>query len=320
MKKYLLSVVILILLCAFAGSCGAEEEEPSEAGVWRGIGANQEDLSAITDRTEYYDIALESEEFATGLQGRSVGVQFFQGEPISLYANGSSVYVNRKDGSSELLLTNVPEKYISKGVSVEAIEAGRYTMYNYKWYLAQEGNCYCYGDVYEHNGQYVKDEGSLAKFHSSGELLYEITLDTNIIVSSLCQTEDGRIYLLLNDRTEPGSLGNGEWLLEEMDPDTGELIKDSVMELPYTYQVYLGKTGSFPVVTGGIKTGDDFEISAVDIEKETLAPILFFNGISYGWHNDLDYQDIRVTEEASTAAGMTRPRCWKRFLRDRRIL
>lgn len=304
-KRVLTTAVYLIFLCIFFAACGAEEGGNSEADVWRGIAANQEDLSSITDRTEYYDISLESEEFDTGIRGRTVGVQFFQGELIRLCAKGSDIYLCRKDGSSELLLQNVPSQYTTFGIPQEAFESDKYTLYTFHWYLDREGNCYCYGYINEHNGQYDKIEGSLAKFLSSGELLYEIT-EMNMIVSSICQTDDGIIYLLLNDQTELGEIGNGSWLLEELDPDTGELKKDSIMELPYTYQVNLGKTGSSPVVTGGIKTGDDFEISIADMEKETLSPILFFNGISYGWHDDLYFQDIRVTEDGGIEILWTR--------------
>ena len=64
MKKYGILAGIL-LLCTLFTACGAGEEKESS---WRGVEEGMDDLTVITDRTEYYDLAVESEElFDLGL-------------------------------------------------------------------------------------------------------------------------------------------------------------------------------------------------------------------------------------------------------------
>ncbi len=295
-KNILLAAVFLFSLCVLLSACGAEEENEEES-VWRGIEPGQADLSYITERTEYYDVSLKSEDFNSVTEGKTVGVQFFQGERIQLYTKGNELYMQREDGSSELLLQNVPDQYVFQGVPLEEWDSGQYSLYYYRWYVDQEGNCYTYGTVTNQNGQYSEEINSVIRFLPSGEILYETFLETDVKVDSMCQTEDGHMYLLLNDQRDMGDFGNGSWMLEEIEHDTGKRIKDSVVELPYTYRVFMGKTGVSPIVTGGIMGSDDCDISIVDVKKESLSPILFLCGVSYGWHIDLTFQDMRVTED-----------------------
>ena len=67
MKKYIITLTI-ILSCAFLTACGgkAEQEEP-----WIGI-APGADLTAVTERTEYYDLAVETEELFEQPAGHAV--------------------------------------------------------------------------------------------------------------------------------------------------------------------------------------------------------------------------------------------------------
>ena len=266
-----------------------------------------EDLTAITERTEYYDVAVESEAlFDLGLEEKMpqswsaertialggsgwlpVGTQFFRGEPVQLWAEagpkGSDIYLYRKDGSRELLLEDFSTGYVASEFRSSC-----------RWYMDQEGGYYCYGGIYrEVDGIYSESEGFLAKILSSGEILYEAALEPGIFIRGLCQAEDGRIYLLLVDRTEDKVYG--VWKLAEADPATGEPVRESVRELPWKIEVYLGKAGSFPAVTGNHHT--DRQISRMDLSEGSLSPILYFTGISYGWHNDLKLQDFQVLED-----------------------
>lgn len=281
MKRYILSAVTLILSCIFLAACGAEKK--GEESVWQGIAPELKDLSDITERTEYYDVTIESENFSLNREGMPVGAHFFQGEPIQICAEGTSVYLYKKDGSKEHLLSNVSSQYTVSSVPMVEFESGQYTQYSYHWYIDQEGDFYCYGTIYEHSGQYDKREGSLVKILSSGEIYYEISMGKDVLIEDLCQMEDGNVYLLLCDRTEDDLYGN--WFLAEMDPDTGKLIQKSVNKLPFKFNVYLGKTGRYPSIVGCSSTIDDRQISKVDMDEGSLSPILFFTGTSYGWHN-----------------------------------
>lgn len=292
MKRYILFAAIL-LFCIFLTACGADKKDKTEENVWQGIAPGLEDLSNITERTEYSDITIESENFSLEGERGLLGAQFYQGEPVWIRAEGSDVYLYRKDGSRELLLSDIPRQYVYSGVPLEEVESGQYTQYSYQWYMDQEGNYYCYGTICEKNGQYDKNEGSLVKILSTGEIFYETAIGSDIRINDLCQTEDGRIYLLLYDITEDE--GGGDWLLAEIEPTTGKLVEESVKELPFKFGVYLGKAGSYPAVAGVSQT-DGRKILKVDMAEGSLSPILFFTGTSYGWHN-MQLQDMQVSED-----------------------
>ena len=306
MKRNILLVITFLFLSGILlAACGGKEagKKPEES-VWKGIAPGMEDLTAITERTEYYDVAVESESlFDLGMEASAaraialggsgwlpVGTQFFQGEPVQLWADadpeGSDIYLYRKDGSRELLLEDFSTEY----VAAESRSSCR-------WYMDQEGDYYCYGGAYrELDGIYSESEGFLVKILSSGEVLYEVALEPGIFIRGLCQTKDGRIYLLLVDRTEDKMYG--EWKLAEADPATGEPMRESVRELPWKFEVYLGKAGDFPAAMG-YNLNTDRQISRVDREEGSLSPILYFTGISYGWHNDLMLQDFQVQEDGA---------------------
>ena len=103
MKKHTLFItVLLFLFCILTAACGVkkvehaeektEEKENSYSWSWQGIAPGLASLSDITERTEYYDITLESESFSSNASGRAVGTQFFQGEPIQLWVEGTNIY------------------------------------------------------------------------------------------------------------------------------------------------------------------------------------------------------------------------------------
>lgn len=62
-KKHII-LFMLFLFSTLLSACGAEKEPEN---VWRGIGPGA-DLTAVTERTEYYDLTVEREElFDLGL-------------------------------------------------------------------------------------------------------------------------------------------------------------------------------------------------------------------------------------------------------------
>ena len=193
------SSTAIVLFCLLLSACGAKnaQEEP-----WRGIAPGMEDLSAVTDRTEYYDLAVESEPLfgqesgnssATGSTGyRHLGTQFIMGEPVQLMAavslNEADIYLRRKDGDSELVLQDVPNSLVS------SFPAGQ-------WYLDREGSFYCirksfYTSSGEGSNSYTRQDAFIAKLLPSGEILYETPLPADTDIEDICQPEDGSIELL----------------------------------------------------------------------------------------------------------------------------
>lgn len=263
-----------------------------------------DDLTAITERTEYYDIVVESEDiFNLGLQEKNpqgqaldyamifgatvympVGTQFLSGEPVQLWAEAckdkANIYLYRKDGQSELLLQNIPFQYIGYPLK-------------YYWYLDRNGDFYCYCTKYvEVNVNEHKAKSSLIKFLSSGELLYETMLEPGLLINDLCQLEDGRIYLQLQDQSK------NTRLLAEVDPSTGELIPESRKEVSLEFEVYLGSAGGGPAMTGYSGSDGNRRISKVDTSDGSLSPVMFFTGTSYAWNwnRETVLQDFRVLE------------------------
>ncbi len=304
MKKHILSVIMFLFLSGILmAACGGKEEgkEPAES-VWKGIAPGMEDLTAITERTEYYDVAVESEVlFELGMEASAartialggsgwlpMGTQFFRGEPVQLWADaapeGSDIYLYRKDGSRELLLEGYSTEYVASQSKPSC-----------RWYMDQEGGYYCYGGIYQElDGMYSESAGFLAKILFSGEVLYEAVLEPGIFIRGLCQAEDGRVYLLLVDWTEDKVYG--VWKLAEADPATGEPMRESVRELPWRFDICLGKAGDFPAATG-YSLNTDRQIARMDLSEGSLSPILYFTGLSYGWHDDLTLQDFQVLED-----------------------
>ncbi len=319
MKRYILSAMIVLFLSGvFLTACGGKEEgKKPEESTWQGIEPGMADLTAITERTEYYDVKVEAEDLfslgleekmlqekrATGLIAPSgitwvpVGTQFLQGEPVQLWAeadpDGSDIYLYRKDGSRELLVENISNEYISSRLRPSG-----------QWYMDQQGDYYCYGNAMRQVGNdYGVSNSFLAKILSSGEILYEVATESDVYIRDICQAEDGKVYLLLDDRTVDKIYG--VWKIAEVDPGTGEPVKESVMELPWKYMIILGKEGNFPAVTGE-NEGIDRTISRVDPEEGSLSPILYFTGLSYGWHSDLELQDFLVQEDGGIELLWTR--------------
>ena len=295
MKKIFILLTAL-LTCTLLAACGAEKEPEN---VWMGIGLGA-DLAAITEREEYYDLMVASEElFALGLLEQNpeeytiqflpdgefvyalLGTQFVMGEPAQIWSEVSAqeadVYLYWTDGSRELLLEGIPSEYAAND-------------YHFRCYIDQERNCYFYRTSYPQvNGEY-RQVGTIVKMFPSGEIRYENTLELGFIIEDICQTEGGRIYLLLLDYE------NNRKVVKELDPETGQLILEHQVELSLG-DLYLGGADDFLTVAGFGSGG--YGVGAVDMAAECTTPLLFFNGTSYGWHDDLVLQDFQVMEDGT---------------------
>ena len=289
-----------LLSCALLAACG--KKEPLADSPYQGLTPGA-DLASFTERTEYYDITVNSDdlfdldlwdknppdrtaEVAALLGGKGyllLGTQICRGEPVQLWAElsskGSDIYLYRKDGTSRRLLQGISSSYTASGAM------------GYQWYIDRDGDLYCYRSIsYVQTGKKDKVESSIAKFLSTGEVLYTVMLESDAWIEDFCQTEDGGVYLLLKDSE------NSSRFLAQLDPSTGKLDMASRIKIPLEFGVYLGSAGDFPVVTGSSSIDPDNRVAKVNTSDGSLIPILFFTGTSYGWRK-ADLQDIQVLED-----------------------
>ena len=311
MKKFPLS--LLLILPAFILLTGCNNETQSEAS-WRGATAGMNDLTAITERTEYYDIFAESEVIfhsphqedpSTVLMHQDVssegitdsillGTQFSPEGPIQLRAKeavgGTNIYLLRPDGSSRLLL----EKILTYYTNLYSPEGG-------EWYLDPEGNIYCWRNANYlpgHTDPSQKNlfDSSIAKILPSGQVLFDIPLAPGIIIEDFCQLEDGSVYLLLLDQLKKSRS------LVELNTESGMLsqVKSTAIKDPLLAEQYLGTDGASVTILN-CETLYGYEILAVDITNGSSSTILSFTGTSYSMsssdHSELPLHDFRVMED-----------------------
>ena len=314
-----------LLLCLMLTACGEQEDAPkgtetgrgsvkdstsqesaSQESTWQGL-APGDDLQALAERTEYYDLTAETEElFDLGLWDESalketvqervrdgsivylpLETQFWKGEPVQLWlevsSKGRNVYLYRKDGSGELLLENVSNEH-----SAYSSYEGRH-----RWYLDEEGNLFCYYNKYSVANGGEQFQGEILKILSSGEILYETELELGFWIEDFCQTGDGRIWLLLQK--------DGEELLRlaELDSATGQLIPGSRREIPFERQrtVSLGAAGELPAVLGYFAEERNYRVMKADLASGEMIPVLYLAGTSYIWPVSQKLQNFQVLED-----------------------
>lgn len=316
--KGLKKEITSILLCLMLTACGAKEDAGREAetgeesgknsasqeSTWQGL-APGDDLRALAERTEYYDIAAESENLFASLEkeelqeqawaavqnGETVrlplGTQFWQGEPVQLWSEASSegikIYRYRANGMGEVLLENVSDEH-----SVYSSYEGRH-----RWYLGGEGNFFCYYTRYSLTNGDEQALGRIIKLLPSGETLYETELDPGFAIKDLCQTEDGKVWLLLQE--------DGEELLRlaELDSATGQLIPGSRREIPFMRErmVRLGAAGELPAVLGYFAEERNYRVMKADLASGEMIPVLYLAGTSYIWPVSQKLQNFQVLED-----------------------
>ncbi len=296
MKKIIITLTVL-LSCALLAACGDKAEQE---GPWIGI-APGSDLTAVTERTEYYDLAVETEElFDLGIWEKNpeeyyagdielfgltvynlLGTQFAMGEPAQLWSElspaGVSIYLYRTDGSRELLASGLSD---NDNAFVEA---------RYEGYVDQDKNCYFYRtNPHKIDGQYT-NISTVMKISSTGGIQYKTALEPGYILEDICQTGDGRIFLLLSDyetRME---------ILEELNPDTGQPVPESRMEWNFIgdWSSSLGTAGSSPARASSQR------IDSLDIHAQSASPLLYADGTAFALRFDWEIQDFRVLEDGT---------------------
>ena len=296
MKKYIFTLTTL-LLCAFLAACG---DKGAQEGPWIGI-APGSDLTAVTERTEYYDLAVVTEEiFDLGLWEKNpeeyysgdiqlfgltvynlLGTQFAMEEPAQLWSevspSGVNIYLYRMDGSRELLLSELSDSDKS------------FVDVRYKGYMDRNKSCYFYRSTFPMiDGEYMY-LATIMKILPGGEVQYQVTLEPGFELADICQTEDGRIYLLMNDPHKRKEM------LEELNPDTGEEILESRMEWDFI------KDGTSSLGTAGTSLArvSSLGIDALDTAAKSISPLLYADGTSFGMQQGWEIQDFQVLEDGT---------------------
>ncbi len=285
-------ILTILLSSVLLTACSSSQDNDN---AWRGIQAGMEDLSVVTERTEYYDIVTEPEPlFQWGREDESffrkapfgvfVGMQFYQGEPVQLwtepnFGEGSSALdlcLYRTDGSREVLLTNIP-------VSIGSAHC----------YLDNNGNCFLLIDSYSmSNDETEETKGAvLRKYLPSGEIFFEKQYDYGFDITDICQTADGRLYGVIRRQ-------EGKQTLEELDPDSGLVLESDKISLesPAWGGLHLGLWEN-TLVTFQADAAFGGEITALDIQNRTQSPLLFFTGTSYTIPFGYSLCDFRVLKD-----------------------
>lgn len=294
-------------------ACGEKEEGNSRQNGVSGDGdakgsalqggVPEGSMKALAERTEYYDITVKQQKlFDLGLWEKNsheksvfqairsggtvylpLGTQFYKGEPVQLWAEvtskGAGIYLYGKDGRGRLMMEGVREGYVSADA-------------NSMWYLDREGNFYCIQKGHSFvNGEYVSC-GIIVKILSSGEILEKTEMEAGTVIEDICQTEDGRVYVLLRDSVE------NKRFLEEVDSATGLCIPDSRAEVDM-YSAQLGNAGDALVLTGYSIDDINRRIMKLNPSDGSTSLILSFAGTSYEFHTSMDLCDCQVLEDGS---------------------
>lgn len=317
MKK--IKFILLLLCCILAAGCGDKENGES----WQGVTGDM-DLTQITERTEYYDIVRESEELflinpipadlhtEDQINMKFLGMQFYNEVPVQIWEElhskdnaylYSDIYLYMSDGSSSLLLQEA-DLYRNDPM----FHDHHYSAIDYHWFIDQDGSHYYWRRNYMNNE--TQNASLFVKLDSSGNELYRTGWKYGIDVYDICQLQDGRIYLVLNDWNNDGTqfafqngeVNYGHKTLYELNRSTGECTEMEKVELVSNLGaeqfIGAGEQGLIALVKYG-----NGEILEIDTADGTTFPILSFTGTSYrpglGLNPSVSLQDIRTLADGS---------------------
>lgn len=197
--------IFCILLCCliFLAACGRNEEESAQPSFPDG-----ENTDVAVDEDKFYDVASELK------NGRLLGMQFWQGEPVQLWMSEPvteggetfvSVYMYRKDGTREACIERMDEP-TARMIYIRD----------------SEGCCYTVsGDV---------GNKKIARLDSAGKTQYTVPLGGTLW--DLCALADGRLALL----TSKGSSTAGGYNLLLLDSEgklTTVFESEKMVRMPF---------------------------------------------------------------------------------------
>ncbi len=268
-------ILLLALYCCVLMGCGLGEENNIQIETEEGRNSdNTEEISEYIDllsETEpLYDIGnVVMESDGKFRAPRSLGVQFYKGEPVQLWAlqdreSGSvDIYLYRQDGSRDLLYDHMSEdSFFGQG------------------YLDEERNYY--------HWQNDPKRGVLTKTDQEGELVLSRTM-SSLDARSLgdfVQLADGRLFVIyLEDST-------GKYLLGELNPDTGDISKlDKALVEGGGGDISIGAGED-----GGLYYTNGLGFWELNTEDGSRKEALLFQGTTYHWNLAVDegIRDFRM--------------------------
>lgn len=138
----------------------------------------------------------------------------------------SQLYLFRADGTRELLIGDLlandhhtPYSYRDDDKPYIPDSLRRHNDYYFysQWYLDRDGACYCWWNGRVKDGEGNDGNYTFMKIEPSGEVAYDVLLESGIRVEDMLQMSDGRMFLVLRDNLQNVAR------IAEFDPDTGEL-------------------------------------------------------------------------------------------------
>lgn len=246
LKKF----IALLLCCILLTGCSGQSENPVSGTSPTNVPADQtvstatappEEASSnlIIDRNQFFE-SSRNEFLDEDYKGVCVGIQFYHGEPVVLraktYDSGlvalidgeyqvvrersvypdSGLYVQRMDGSTELLIPGIP--LLESVVPEEDREKkSAEVIYNGTWYVDGEGGCYY--TTYAQSEYFPNTEKEyFLKLDNNGKLLYKTSLEPGFEAEGFgCIGET--MYVILGGETDGAAVKR----VVAFDPETGVL-------------------------------------------------------------------------------------------------
>ena len=175
---------IAFFCCMLFAACGPEETVQPSPSPQEGEGLSflsaggGKGLEVMVERNDFYDVASELK--GDYRDGTFLGMQFYQGEPVQLwasapYSTGSgqcvTVYMYRQDGTRETCLEGI-ERFLGQQIFCRDSEG-------------------CYYSITSRR----EDGESIVKLDSAGKTLYTTRMDSHVWRS--CELQDGRLAMLV---------------------------------------------------------------------------------------------------------------------------
>lgn len=262
-KKMTASVPVIIflgiLICLMG--CGKREEAA--------------EYNSIITETEQLPDMREGVNISDMLEYVYLGSQFYQGDRVQLWGErkteGGSVYLHRENGDRELLIENVHGYFMGNG----------------KWWLDGEGRCYIL-----RSWELIRPDGNGglkpdAEFKNYEGVVFRHEMDQNKLLMDICQLEDGRIIVLIDD--------NFSRVLAEVDPDSGRMKElQSIYDTDF-WGVLIAPKGEEVALLGygGVKDWN--------LESGKTNSLISFTGTSYILKDDesgkREKEDFRMLED-----------------------
>ncbi len=248
MKKIYCILMLLLSCCLFSG-CSNEKT------------------------AEYYDIRSESEPFydvAKDVDGYFLGAQFYQEEPIQLWAvrtisetETADIFLYHMDGTRELLFEDLPVE----------------SFYSAHSYLDSNRNLYHF---YNFSISPERSTNVLIKMDVSGTTLYRHENEGRIAINQICQQQNGRIFLKYSTDSSP------EGAFAELDTETG--LISNITSFVYDPTMHIGSGGEeLLCLLGG-------EFAELTTENGKLTSIWSFHKTTYQIPQHMQLWDFILTE------------------------